>query len=401
MQEASIQNSVIIVGELITSNDQTAPQTLVSAISDHFFNTPNLEALAVVEGVTPKGLITRTKLFFTLSRRFGNELYSRQPIISIADTTPLIVAASESLDEVIDKAFARSPQDIYDEIIVADVNGAYLGLLSVKQLVIEQSNALSRSVLLEEMATARSQELERINQVKTKFLANVTHELRSPVNAIIGLTELLQMAADSGSMEQVQERLSFMISTATNLRAVITNILDLSKIDAGKMEVAHQQVDVAAMLAEVAETTRILIGNKPVAVQVITPVEPVVVSTDPIKLRQIVTNLTSNAAKFTDQGSIAIGMLIHEDQLVIEVRDTGIGIKEEDINLIFSAFAQVEDASTKTHEGTGLGLTISKNLAKLLGGSISVSSTYNKGSVFSLSLPLKQIDQQGIHSHAA
>lgn len=401
MQEHTTQNSTIPVGDLISSSDRVASHTVVSAVSDLFFSTPNLEALAVIDGMKPQGLITRTKLFFTLSRRFGNELYARQPIVSIADTAPLVVFDDEQLDEVIDKAFARSPQNTYDEIIVTRADGTYLGLLSVKQLVIEQSNALSRSVLLEEMATARAQELERINQVKTKFLANVTHELRSPVNAIIGLAELLRMASEQGSMEQVRERLTFMISTATNLRAVITNILDLSKMEAGKMEVAHQLVDPGPLLSEIAETTRILVGTKPVAVSVVMPEAPVLISTDPIKLRQIMTNLTSNAAKFTDQGSIEIGLSIHDSGMEFRVRDTGIGIREEDLNLIFSAFGQVEDASIKTHEGTGLGLTISRNLAKLLGGTISVSSTYCSGSTFSLSLPLKDIETKGEQSHAA
>jgi len=401
MQTTSTHNSVIPVGGLIVSSDQVSPQTVVSEVSDRLFSSPSLEAMAVVDGMTPLGLITRTKLFFTLSRRYGNELYAREPIITIADTSPLIVTDNELLDEVIDRAFARSPQNIYDEIIVTRTDGTYLGLLSVKQLVIEQSNALSHSILQEELATTRAMELERINQVKTQFLANVTHELRSPVNAIIGLAELLRMAADKGSMEQVQERLSFMISTATNLRAVITKILDLSKMEAGKMEVEHQQVEVGSLLHEIAETTRVLIGDKPVTVRVLAPAEPVIVATDAIKLRQIVTNLTSNAAKFTERGSIEMCLDILDGRLVIRVRDTGIGIRDEDLHLIFSAFGQVEDVTTKTHEGTGLGLTISRNLAKLLGGSISVTSSYGNGSTFTLSMPLNQNEHQGDHSHGA
>lgn len=396
----SAHKSVIPVGDLIASNDRVAPDVVVSEVSDRLFNTPTIEALAVVDGAIPIGLVTRTKLFFTLSRRYGNELYARQPISSIADTSPLIVADSELLDEVIDKAFSRSMQNIYDEIIVSR-EGAYLGLLSVKQLVIEQSSALSRSILQEELATTRAKELERVNQVKAQFLANVTHELRSPVNAIIALAELLRMAADKGSMEQVQERLSFMISTATNLRAVITNILDLSKMEAGKMEVAHQRVDVGSLLSEIAETTRVLIGERPVAVRLLIPGKPVIVWSDPIKLRQIVTNLASNAAKFTERGLIEIGLDSRDGKLVIRVSDTGIGIREDDLQVIFSAFGQVEDATTKSHEGTGLGLTISRHLAKLLGGAVFVESTYGSGSTFTLSMPLADGEQQEGESNAA
>jgi signal transduction histidine kinase len=391
MQTITARENVLPVGELIISNEQAAPQVTVNKVAERFFSTTDLDALAVVEGYEPVGLVTRTKLLFALFRRFGFELYGKHPIIAIADTTPLIVPENERLDVVIDKALERTPQDIYDEIIVTTPDGAYKGLLSVKQLVIQQSNALANSVLQKEMASARAQELEKINQVKSQFLANVTHELRSPVNAIIGLAELLRMSADKGSIEQIKERLSFMISSATNLRTVITNILDLSKIDAGKMEVTQQEVNAVSLLAEIAETTRILLGKKPVVVQLNAPVMAMTINTDPIKLRQVLMNLVSNAAKFTETGRIEITLSIIGSSLVIAISDTGIGIKEEDLHKLFTAFSQIEDAKTKKHEGTGLGLTISKNLVELIGGTISITSTYGKGTTFIVSLPLCQL----------
>jgi signal transduction histidine kinase len=388
LQQATPPEMTIQVGHLIISEDQVPCRTLVNLVAERFFVTPDLDAIVVVEDDKPAGLVTRSKLFYTLSHRFGRELHGRHPIITIADTAPLVVRDSDLLDSVIDQAFARQPQDIYDEIIVVNDDGCYKGLLSVKQLVLEQSNALSRSMLLEELARTKTQELERINQVKSQFLANVTHELRSPVNAIIGLTELLQLAIESGTAEQVQERLAFMMNTAANLRSVITNILDLSKIEAGKMDVDRQIIDLNQLLVDIAQTTRVLIGNKPVVVKVELPLKPLQIMSDPIKLRQILTNLTSNAAKFTEEGAITIGSMISGNQLSIAVSDTGIGIREEDLALIFTAFSQVEDPSTKMHEGTGLGLTISKNLAKLLGGKITVSSKYGAGTKFNLNLPV-------------
>ena len=385
---------VLPVGELIVSNAEVTPQTFVDKVAQRFFSTTDLDAITLIEGREPIGLVTRTKLFFTLFRRFGFELYGKYPVIAIADTTPLIVPANERLDVVIDKALERPPQDIYDEIIVADDQGCYTGLLSVKQLVIQQSNALASSLLQKEIASARAQELEKINQVKSQFLANVTHELRSPVNAIIGLAELLRMSADKGSIEQIKERLSFMISSATNLRTVITNILDLSKIEAGKMEVLHQQVNAVPIISEMAETARIFLGKKPVTVMVTAPGLPVMINTDPIKLRQILMNLVSNAAKFTESGRIEITLSILGSSLMIAVSDTGIGIQEEDLHKLFTAFSQVEDAKTKQHEGTGLGLTISKNLAELINGTISITSTYGKGTTFVVSLPLQSAENQ-------
>jgi signal transduction histidine kinase len=388
MQTINAQENVLPVGELIISNEQATPQTVVNKVAERFFSTTDLDAIAVVEGKEPIGLITRTKLLFTLFRRFGFELYGKYPIIAIADTTPLIVPENERLDVVIDKALERQPQDIYDEIIVTTPSGAYKGLLSVKQLVIQQSNSLATNILQKEMASARAKELEKINQVKSQFLANVTHELRSPVNAIIGLAELLRMSAEQGSIEQVKERLSFMISSATNLRAIITNILDLSKLEAGKMEVSLQAVNATSLIEEIAETTRILVGKKPVAVKVEAPHLAITITTDLVKLRQIIMNLASNAAKFTEQGSITLSLSIFDKKLEIAVADTGIGIREQDIDRLFTAFSQVEDAKTKQYEGTGLGLTISKNFAELINGSISIRSAYGKGTTFVVSLPL-------------
>lgn len=395
------QNHELPVKHLIVSSNKIPSHMQVSIVADLFRASTDCDALAVVEGRKPVALITRSKLLTTLSRRFGYELYAKDPISVIADHSPLMVDGDDWLDSVVDRAFARDPQNIYDEIIVTDPDGSYFGLLSVKQLVIQQSEALSRSIVQREMAAARSRELEQINHLKTQFIANVTHELRSPVNAIIGLSELLRMAAEAGSIDKIRERLTLLMASATNLRGIIANILDMSKMEAGKMDVASQAVDVGSLMNDVAEMTRILLKGKPVDVRVMTPPESAMIMTDQIKLRQILTNLTSNAAKFTDHGTIDICLTNIAGSMVIEVRDTGVGIRKEDLDLIFTAFSQVEDAATKAHEGTGLGLTISRNLAKLIGGTISVASTYGKGSTFSLSLPITQTTTEGVHDYAA
>ncbi len=397
--EFAIDN-LLPVGELIVSDDRVSPHDSVTSIAEKFFSTTDLEAMAIVKENKPVGLITRTKLLFTLFRRFGFELYGKHSIITLAERNPLIVPENMALNEVIDMALERPTQDIYDEIIVTYNNGIFRGLLSVKQLVIQQSNALASSILQKEIASARAQELEKMSQIKSQFLANVTHELRSPVNAILGLAELLRMAAEKNSIEQIKERLSFMITSATNLRTIITNILDLSKIEAGKMTVLYQPVDVAALIAEIAQTTHILIGNKPVNVITTSSPGSITIVTDSVKLRQIITNLVSNAAKFTEAGTITIGVIMQSDTLKISITDTGIGIKEEHLATLFTAFTQVEDAKTKQYEGTGLGLTISKNLVGLIGGSIAVSSTFGKGTTFTIALPAQNDKRQEKTSYA-
>ena len=374
------------VGALMASSENVSPLTLVSRVAESFFGSASLDAVALVEGNEPVGLVTRQKLLLTLFRRFGFELYGRKPVITVADTEPLAIHKDERLDVAIDMALQRPVEDIYDEIIVVNDSGCFMGLLSVKQMVIQQSNALANSMVQKKIAKTRIKELENIEKIKSQFIANVTHELRSPVNAIIGLAELMKISSEKGYIDQLKDRLSLLMSSATNLRAIITNILGLSKIEAGKMEVINERCDISAILRESAETTRILLANKPVDVDVITHVNPLYIVSDPLKVRQILTNLLSNAAKFTEKGRIALSVQMEAEGIKIIVSDTGIGIKEEDISRLFSAFTQLEDTSTKRYEGTGLGLTIVKNLVGMLGGSISVSSTYGKGTTFEVHL---------------
>ena len=339
--------------------------------------------------------VTRPKFFFTVFRRYGFELYGRKPIITIADKTPLIMHEDERLDVAIDKALERPPQDIYDDIIVVNGSGSYAGLLSVKQMVIQQSTVLANNIIQKEMVHAKAKELERMSQMKSRFISHVTHELRSPVNAIIGLAELIQMASQKGYMEQMKDRLALLMSSATNLRAIVTNILDLSKIEAGKMEVIVERFNVVAVVSEAAETTRILVGNKPITVEVIAHEGSVSMVSDPVKIRQILTNLLSNAAKFTEQGKIVISVGVEGNEVRIVVSDTGIGIKEEDMNKLFVAFSQMEDTATKRYEGTGLGLNITRNLLDILNGKITVSSKYGEGTTFTVLLPLKHNNKGG------
>ncbi len=378
-----------VVGKLITSNKYISPDVPVKDVTDRFFQDSNIEALALVKDKNVEGLITRPKLFLTVFKRYGFEVYGKKPISAIADTSPLVFNERERLDIAMDRALERPSHDIYDDIIVVDDDGRYKGLLSVKQMVVQQSNVLANSIMQKELVHAKAKELEKMSEMKSQFIAHVTHELRSPVNAIIMLTELLKVSHEKGAIGQMKDRLALMMSSATNLRTIVTNILDLSKIEAGKMEVLNEYFDMGALLREVAENTRVLLGNKPVSVQVVAHDGPLFFLSDPIKVRQILINLTSNAAKFTDNGVIILYLFNGADKLRISVSDTGPGIREEDLEKLFTAFSQLEDTMTKRHEGTGLGLSICKNLTDILGGSISVSSIFGKGTTFEVSLPLK------------
>ena len=392
-----MQDTVVSVGMLVTSSEQISPDANVRHVADRFFADKDLDAVALVEGDKPVGLITRNKLLFTLFRRFGFELYGRKPIHEIADKTPLLVNEKERVDVTLDRAMERPFQDIYDEIVVVDDGGGYIGLLSVKKIVIEQSNALANSMMQKELASAKALELEKVSKIKSQFVANVTHELKAPVNAIIGLAEMLKISCEQGYIDQIKDRLSLLFSSATSLRAIIVNILDLSKIEAGKMDVFVEEFNAAELLYEVGETARILVGKKPIEVKASVYGQNVVMETDRIKVRQILVNLVSNAAKFTDKGHILLEGWDEGGNVYLKVSDTGIGIRQEDLDRLFSAFTQLEDAKTKRYEGTGLGLTITKHLADLLGGSISVESRFGEGTVFTFRIPNKHMKMEAHH----
>lgn len=383
-------------GELICSREAIPPTMRVDAVVDQLFRKQQKETLALVEHRQVHGLAMRNKVFSILFRRFGFELFGRDPIIAVAERHPLIVAEHQPLDAVLDLAMQRPLADIYDEIVVVDDDGHYQGLLSVKGMVLAQGNVLANSVVQQELALTKAREMKKITEIKSQFIAHVTHELRSPTNAIIGLTELLRLSLEGRLTPEMEKQLALVSASAVNLRAIITNILDLSKIEAGRMEVRTAPFDLVALLDEVAETTRILLAGRPVAIRVVTAVSELVLDSDVVKVRQILLNLTSNAAKFTEEGEILLRLSETHETVVVAVADTGIGIRDTDQEKLFVAFTQIEEAQTRKHEGTGLGLTITRQLVQLLEGTISFHSLFGQGTTFEVRLPRPSGERKAI-----
>lgn len=231
-------------------------------------------------------------------------------------------------------------------------------------------------------------EAEEANRLKSEFVSNVSHELRTPLNAIIGYTSLL-LYRTFGEIAPRQEEA--LISIHRNARAhlgLINNLLDLSKIESGKMPVLLEEIDIKGLLLDLFEELKPLIQEKPIEViWKIGKIRPL--QSDPQKIRQIILNLLSNAIKFTEIGSITISVTAapRRKGLYLAVEDTGIGMKEEDLPTIFEPFRQIDGSLTRQTGGTGLGLTIVKNAVALIKGTIQVESTYGKGSIFTVFLP--------------
>lgn len=373
------------VGEILSSDARVHPGELVRDVADLFVARRQLDAVALVDGAKPVGLLTRRRLLLTLGRRFAYELHARKPVSHVADPAPLVVPHDRGFAEVLAQALERAAESVYDEVVVVE-GGAYRGLVAVRELVVHQGAALARSAAERETAQRRASELERLERLRARFLAHATHELRSPVNAIAALAELLRMHSERGDADYVRRRLPMLHRLVASLRGTVTNMLDMSTLEAGRVEVAVTRVEAAPLLEEVAATARLLAGGRALELRV-DAARPLAVETDRQKLRQILLNLASNAVKFTERGRIVLGAAREGPGARLWVSDTGIGIREEDLPRLFRSYGRLEDALAREHEGTGLGLVIAQSLARLIGGRVEVTSRPGEGSTFTLYLP--------------
>jgi signal transduction histidine kinase/CheY-like chemotaxis protein len=227
-------------------------------------------------------------------------------------------------------------------------------------------------------------EAEEANRAKSQFLANMSHELRTPLNAIIGYTEVLQEELATAGMERSLEDVQWIYSSARQLLGLINGILDLSKIEAGRMDVDIHAFDVNKLLQEVSAMLEPLAGQKGNRLHL--QIDPTigVAHTDSTKLRQCLLNLGSNACKFTDNGHVVIVARTEGQMLVFEVSDTGIGMSPDELDRLFQPFVQADASTTRRYGGTGLGLAITWRFAEMLGGGVDVMSAPCEGATFTL-----------------
>lgn len=268
-----------------------------------------------------------------------------------------------------------------------DVDGPLLTNLS------SQAAIAIEHALLNERARQQAEDLERAMSERSRFFASLSHELRTPINAVIGYNHLLQEKIFGELTERQSEALGKANRSAQHLLELVDDILDISKIEAGKMQIAVEPVDLAQLVRDTATSVQLQAEEKGVDLRVETP-PSLELETDPARVRQIVLNLLSNAVKFTDDGYVELKLEAGDAGMIeLAVHDTGPGIEPDDLDRIFDEFEQVRSGSGKS--GTGLGLAISRRLAELLGGSLRVESEVGAGSVFTLRLPRKWSPPRG------
>lgn len=237
-----------------------------------------------------------------------------------------------------------------------------------------------------ELAVARDSEKDA-NKAKSRFLANMSHELRTPLNAIIGYSELLAEDCHSDGNQAAANDLSKIRTAARHLLNLINEILDLSKIEAGQVQLFVEDVTIGNLLDEVATVIKPLVAERNNRLTVECPVRAESVHTDVVKLRQILFNLLSNAAKFTQNGLINLNIELHGHWLILAISDTGIGMTPEQQKNLFKPFVQADGSTTRKYGGTGLGLAISKQYCEMMGGTINVSSKTGEGTKFTVCIP--------------
>ncbi len=233
-------------------------------------------------------------------------------------------------------------------------------------------------------------ELAEASRMKSAFIANMSHELRTPLNAIIGFTGALLMKLPGPLTPDQDKQLNTIRSSARHLLSLINDILDVAKIEAGKVTLVLERVQCQDLLSETSDTLRPMAAAKGLVLTLELPPEPVVIDSDRRALTQIIINLINNAIKFTEHGAIRIALAQRLENNVllteIAVSDSGAGIRKEDQAKLFQAFSQLDSTSTRHAEGAGLGLYLCQNLANLLGGTLSFTSEYGRGSTFVLAL---------------
>jgi PAS domain S-box-containing protein len=287
---------------------------------------------------------------------------------------------------------------------VIDIQSTQINAFSQDDISVLQSLADQVAVAIDnarsyELSQQLIKDLREVDQLKSQFLANMSHELRTPLNSIIGFSRVILKGIDGPVSEMQQQDLTAIYNSGQHLLGLINDVLDLARIEAGKMELNFEEVHLAEMATSVMSTAKGLVKEKLIHLIQHIPASMPAVRGDTMRVRQVLLNLISNASKFTDEGSITVEASIQKSptgkmEALINVIDTGPGISVEDQERLFKAFSQVDGSATRKSGGSGLGLSICANLIQLHGGKIGVHSELGRGSTFWFTLPLYHQPQE-------
>jgi len=394
------------VSALIIPISPIDPSSNVESVGELFLSEQNrqLLSLPIVEEGKPIGIISRYRILRIFLLNYGRELYGKKPIKQFMHDRPLILESSMSLEEASQYLTDNIQFPVTEDFLITE-NGKYCGIgrimdllkaiTAVKFRAYDQELA-QKVVQLEQRGLelqATMKEAKAANRAKSRFLANMSHELRTPLNAIIGYSEMLQEDLEDDGHDDYSEDLERIRGAGENLLSIISDILDITKIETGKMEITPEVVQLPEMLENIENMVKPLMDKNDNILRVDMADDVLPMYTDKGKLRQCLINLLSNAAKFSNDSEVLLSIKPDAENtkphLVFAVHDQGIGIKKDQLKTLFDAFTQADDSSTREFGGAGLGLSITSQFCKIMGGSINVESEVGKGSTFCISLPQK------------
>jgi signal transduction histidine kinase/ActR/RegA family two-component response regulator len=374
-------------GDIARRVSFVAPDTLAGEIAVRFRNADGIDTFPVVRNGRPIGVITRARLN---DLRKAGGLWERRPAALFMNASPIVVDRAMTLADVSRLIAPLSREALFEGIVMVDADGCYAGLAGAFELfraAISVSEA--RNSELAQLADRFAAETDKANaasRAKSEFLAMMSHEIRTPLNGVLGMAQALAM--DDLAAGQ-REKLDVILASGETLTALLNDILDLSKIEAGKLEITPVDSDIAAVLDRAVDLFAPRARERGLQLAITRDGDgPDWLKLDRVRVHQCLTNLVSNAVKFTGSGAISVRWSTQctngDCSVRIAVTDTGIGMDAEAMNRLFNAFTQADGSTTRRFGGTGLGLAITRRLARMMGGDVLVASEPGRGSTFTL-----------------
>lgn len=376
----------------------TAPQILTITIEDKGPGIANLDQILAGDYISPTGMGMGILGARRLADRFdiktgpaGTRIIIKKIFPRLA---PLITGRSST--SVFAKLTAM-PADISVSEVIQQNQELLSALAELKArqddltlLTRELEDTNRGMVALYAELDEKAGHLRRADQMKSRFLSNMSHEFRTPLSSIRALSKLLLERVDGELGVEQEKQVTYILQAANGLNELVNDLLDIAKIEAGKVDVKPVPFDVGSLFGALRGMLRPLLLSESLVLNFVPPETPVTMFTDEAKVSQILRNFISNALKFTEEGEITVSAVVipEKNQVTFTVADTGIGIRADDLQLIFEEFSQVESPQQRKVKGTGLGLPLCQNLAKLLHGEVAVTSIPGVGSTFSVTLPM-------------
>lgn len=381
-------NADSTLGDLPQFDFSVPANTRTSDVVAEFNRRHELPGVLLTTNGQLRGVVSRTQLLETLGNTFGVELYMKRPVellLKRSEAPALVLSAETTVQSAAAAALSRET-NLYDPIVVESKSGL-LTLVDSQTLLLAQSRLLS---LAYEIIRKQKDAAETASEAKSMFLANMSHEIRTPLTAVLGFAESL--LDEHQSEAERRSAVATIVRNGEHLLEIINDILDISKIEAGKLDIELLRFTPARLASDVVSVMRVRADAKklPLKLTFAGPVPETIVS-DPTRLRQILINLLGNAIKFTNAGTVELRIETSDiessaPQLNFHVSDTGIGLTQSELSKLFEPFTQADSSTTRKFGGTGLGLTISRRLTRMLGGDVRVNSKPGEGSTFTVSV---------------